>query len=147
MTQLAPQWIIDTLNSIELMKSDLNLQLLNKKEMLRKLDLFQEIHDLEISIKQLEKQDEDIREQGKQLLLNAWLKKFEALNGTLIQLNETPWRIVIDNEDIKELDEYKKAKTTYTIDKKQLKEDILQGVIIGWVRIEKDFTLVIKNPK
>jgi hypothetical protein len=63
MTQLAPQNIVETLNSIELMKSDLNLQLLNKKEELRKLDLFQEIHDLEISIKQLEKQDEDIREQ------------------------------------------------------------------------------------
>ena len=71
MTQLAPQNIVETLNSIELMKSNLNLQLLNKKEELRKLDLFQEIHDLEISIKQLEKQDEDIREQGKQLLLNA----------------------------------------------------------------------------
>jgi predicted ATP-grasp superfamily ATP-dependent carboligase len=53
------------------MKSKLNLQLLNKKEELRKLDLFQEIHDLEISIKQLEKQDEEIREQGKQILLNA----------------------------------------------------------------------------
>jgi hypothetical protein len=71
MKELAPQNIVDRLNSLELMKSILNLQLLNKKEELRKLDLFQEIHDLEINLKNLEKEDEKIREEGKQLLLNA----------------------------------------------------------------------------
>lgn len=146
MTQLAPQNIVDTLNSIELMKSDLNLKLLNKKEELRKLDLFQEIHDLEISIKQLEKQDEEIREQGKQILLSNWLKKFEALDWTIIQLNETPWALVIENEDLIPK-EYKKEKVTISIDKKTLKEDIKQGLIIEWVSIEKDYNLFIKNPK
>lgn len=146
MTQLAPQNIVDTLNSIELMKSDLNLKLLNKKEELRKLDLFQEIHDLEISIKQLEKQDEEIREQWKQILLSNWLKKFEALDWTIIQLNETPWALVIENEDLIPK-EYKKEKVTISIDKKTLKEDIKQGLIIEWVSIEKDYNLFIKNPK
>lgn len=146
MTQLAPQNIVDTLNSIELMKSNLNLQLLNKKEELRKLDLFQEIHDLEISIKQLEKQDEEIREQGKQLLLNAWLKKFEALDWTIIQLNSTPWALVIENET-KIPAKYIKTKTTVSIDKTALKNDIKEWLIVEWCSIEVWYNLVIKNPK
>ena len=146
MTQLAPQNIVETLNSIELMKSDLNLQLLNKKEELRKLDLFQEIHDLEISIKQLEKQDEEIREQGKQLLLNAWLKKFEALDWTVIQLNATHWALVIQDEKLVPA-EYIKTKTTTSIDKTALKNDIKEWLIIDWCSIDVWYNLVIKNPK
>ncbi len=146
MTQLAPQNIVETLNSIELMKSDLNLKLLNKKEELRKLDLFQEIHDLEISIKQLEKQDEEIREQGKQLLLNAWLKKFEALDWTIIQLNASPGSLVIEDES-KIPAEYIKTKTTTSIDKTALKNDIKEWLIIEGCNIEVWYSLVIKNPK
>lgn len=146
MTQITTQSIVDTLNSIELMKANLNLQLLNKQEELRNTDLYKEIKDLEISIKQLEKQDEEIREQGKQILLSNWLKKFEALDWTIIQLNETPWALVIENEDLVPK-EYKKEKVTISIDKKTLKEDIKQGLIIEWVSIEKDYNLVIKNPK
>ena len=61
--ELKPQNIIDTLNSIELMTNKLNIELSNKKEALRNLDIFKEIHDIEIRIKELEKQDEQIREQ------------------------------------------------------------------------------------
>lgn len=146
MTQITTQSIVDTLNSIELMKANLNLQLLNKQEELKSLDLYKEIKDLEISIKQLEKQDEEIREQGKQILLSNWLKKFEALDWTIIQLNKTPGALVIENEDLVPK-EYKKEKVTISIDKKALKEDIKQGLIIEWVSIEEDYNLVIKNPK
>jgi len=146
MTQITTQSIVDTLNSIELMKANLNLQLLNKQEELRNTDLYKEIKDLEISIKQLEKQDEEIREQGKQILLSNWLKKFEALDWTIIQLNETPGALVIENEDLVPK-EYKKEKVTISIDKKTLKEDIKQGLIIEWVSIEEDYNLAIKNPK
>jgi len=146
MTQITTQSIVDTLNSIELMKANLNLQLLNKQEELRNTDLYKEIKDLEISIKQLEKQDEEIREQGKQILLSNWLKKFEALDWTIIQLNKTPGALVIKNEDLVPK-EYKKEKVTISIDKKALKEDIKQGLIIEWVSIEEDYNLAIKNPK
>lgn len=146
MTQLAPQNIIDTINSIELMKSNLNLELLNKKEELKKIDLFQEIHDIEISIKQLEQQDDEIREQWKQILLNAWMKKFEALDWTVIQINATPPSVKIINEDLIP-NEYKKTITTTTIDKKLIKEEINLWVIIDWVELVSDYKLVIKNPK
>jgi len=144
--ELKPQNIIDTLNSIELMTTKLNIELFNKKEALKNLELYKEIQDIEISIKELQKQEEQIREQGKQILLNAWLKKFEALDWTIIQLNSTPWALVIQDES-KVPKEYIKEKITTSIDKKTLKEDIKQGLMIDWVSIEVDYNLVIKNPK
>lgn len=142
--ELKPQSIVETLNWIELMKAKLNSDLLTKKQALIESDLYQEIHSLELSIKQLEKQDEEVREKGKELLLNAWLKKFENLDGTIIQLNETPWQLVIQDESLIP-DEYKKTKTTISIDKTTLKNDIKEWLIIEWVSIEKDYKLVIKN--
>ena len=144
--ELKPQNIIDTLNGIELITTKLNLELFNKKEALKNLELYKEIQDIEISIKQLQQQEEQIREQGKQILLNAWLKKFEALDWTVIQLNSTPWALVIEDES-KIPKEYIKEKITTSIDKKTLKEDIKQGLIIDWCSIEVDYNLVIKNPK
>ena len=145
MTQITTQWIIDTLNWIELMRTDLNLKLLNKQEELKNLPLYKEIKELELSLRQLETQDSEIREQGKQVLLSNWLKKFEALDWTIIQLNETPWALVIEDES-KIPKEYIKEKVTTSIDKKTLKEDIKQGLIIEWVSIETNYNLVIKNP-
>ena len=144
--ELKPQNMIDTLNGIELMTTKLNLELFNKKEALKNLELYKEIQDIEISIKQLQQQEEQIREQGKQILLNAWLKKFEALDWTVIQLNSTPWALVIEDES-KVPKEYIKEKITTSIDKKTLKEDIKQGLIVDWCSIEVDYNLVIKNPK
>jgi hypothetical protein len=53
------------------MKSNLNLELLNKKEQLKNLPLYIEIQDLEISIKELEKQEEQAKEQGKQIMIES----------------------------------------------------------------------------
>jgi hypothetical protein len=123
MTQITTQSIVDTLNSIEVMKSKLNLELMNKNMELRDAPLYQEIKDLEMSIKELSTQETQIKEQGKNLLLNAGLKKFEALNGTVIQLNATPPAVKIINENLIP-NEYKKTITTITIDKKLIKEEI-----------------------
>jgi hypothetical protein len=72
------------------------------------------------------------------------LKKFEALNWTIIQLNKKPWALVIETEEFIP-DEYKKEKTTISIDKTALKKDISEWLIIDWVSISEDYTLVIKN--
>ena len=75
--------------------------------------------------------------------MDSWIKKFEALDWTIIQLNKKPWALVIESED--NIEEYIKGKTTRTIDKKQLKEDIKQWVVIEWVYIKEDYTLAIKH--
>ena len=143
MTQITTQSIVNALNSIEVMKAKLNLELMNKNMELRDTTLYQEIKDLETSIKELSTQETQIKEQGKNLLLNAGLKKFEALNGTIIQLNSTPWALKIEDESLVP-QEYWKEKVTKSIDKTTLKKDIKEWLIIDWVIIEVDYNLVIK---
>lgn len=144
MTQITTQSIIDTLNWIDKMKSSLNIELINKEQELKNLALYSEIKELELSIKQLEKQEEEVKEQGKQIMLNAWLKKFEALDWTVIQLNKKPWALIIENEELIPK-EYLKEKTTVSVDKTTLKKDILEWLIIDWCYISEDYSLVIKN--
>ena len=38
----------------------------------------------------MEKEESELREQGKQIMLENGLKKFEMLDGTVVQLNCTP---------------------------------------------------------
>lgn len=144
MTQITTQGIIEQINTVTANMADLNLRLANAKAELEQTELAREIKNLEMWLKEYTKVDKELREQGKQILIDSWIKKFEALDWTIIQLNKKPWALVIENED-NIWDEYKKEKTTITIDKKQLKEDIKQWVIIDWVYIKEDYTLAIKH--
>ena len=145
MTNLTTQWIVDNLNNIDKNKANLNLELANMKAELSKSKIVLDIAELELKLKQLSKQEKEIKEQGKQILITAWIKKFEALDWTVIQLNKKAWVLKIEDETISDLDEYRKTKTTISIDKKQLKEDIKQWLIIEWVSIPENYTFVVKN--
>lgn len=144
MSEITTQWIVDRLNSITIQNLNKRAELANKQAELLQVDLYNEIQNLEYELKELAKEDTELKEQWKKLLLDSWVKKFEALNGTIIQLNKKPWKLIIEDED-NIWDEYRKIKTTTTIDKKAVKEDILQWVIIDWVYVEEDYTLVIKQ--
>ena len=145
MSELKPQGIVDNLNQITISTLTKKQELVNKKLELEKTTIYNEIQDLEYELKELATQDKELREQGKQILIDSWIKKFEALDWTTIQLNKKPWVLVIENENNIELDDYWKEKVTRTMDKKQLKEDIKQWVVINGVYIKEDFSLVIKN--
>lgn len=95
--------------------------------------------------KEFEEQEAQLREQGKQIMLDSWLKKFEMLDGTIIQLNSTPWALVI--AEWVQLDpKYYKEKTTITIDKVQVKKDFMEWLIFDpWVMIESTYNFVIKS--
>lgn len=142
--ELKPQWIIDTINSIEIQKMKLNRLLSNKKQELIENWIYKEIKDIETSIRQLEQQENEAREVWKQIMISNGLKKFEALDGTIIQLNKTPWSLIIENEEYIP-EEYIKTKIVRTIDKVSLKKDIQEWFIIEWVSISEDFNLIIKN--
>jgi hypothetical protein len=77
-------------------------------------------------------------------MIESWLKKFEWLDWTIVQLNKKPWALVIENEDLIPK-EYFKEKTTVTVDKTTLKKDISEWLIIEWCYISEDYSLVIKN--
>jgi hypothetical protein len=53
------------------MKADLNLQLLQKQQQLEKSTLFNEIKDLEYSLKELELQESQRREKGKEIMISS----------------------------------------------------------------------------
>ena len=146
MTQLQPQNLVEQLNNLEAHTTKLQTTILLKKQELENLGLSKEIKELELKLKETEKEATELKEIWKEILINAWMKKFEALDGTIIQLNKKPWSLIIENESLVP-QEYKKEKITISIDKKQLKEDITQGLIIEWVSISEDYNLVIKNPK
>ena len=144
MTEVTTQGLIDKINGLTVNKIIKSWELTKKKQELKELALYQEIEALESEISNIGKEDTELREEVKQILINAGLKKFEALDWTIVQLNSKPWALIIEDES-KVPDDYKKMKTTFTIDKNAVKEDIKNGVIIEWCSISEDYTLVIKQ--
>lgn len=144
MTQVTTQWIVDKLNTITVSTLTKKAELIKKQEELKQLDLYNEIQDLEYELKELSKQETELKETGKQILIDSGIKKFEALDWTIIQLNKKPWALVIEHEDdISE--EYYNEKVTRTLDKKKIKDDIAQWCVFDWVYIKTDYSLVIKH--
>jgi hypothetical protein len=143
-TEITTQWIIDLINWCQIQKADLNLQLLQKKQELEKSTLFNDIKDLEYSLKQIELQEDQRREKGKEIMISSWIKSFTLLSWQTIQLNKTPWSLVIENEDLIPTD-YKTDKIVTTIDKKKIKDDIKIWCLVDGCYISEDYSLVIKN--
>jgi len=142
---ITEQWIVDMINANTLNKSTLQLKLANKEKELYESETYLNIKSIKEDLYKLEQHDLWIRSQWKQILIDNNIKKFESLDWTTIQLNKKAWVLKIQDLDNPELNNYKKDKITTTIDKKALKEDIKEWLIIEWVTIEHDYTLVIKH--
>ena len=100
---------------------------------------------LKYFLNQYETQEKELREQGKKIMLENWLKKFEMLDWTTIQLNSTPGALVIA-EGVQLDPKYYKEKTTVTMDKVQVKKDFMDWLIMDpGVTIESDFKFIIKS--
>ena len=107
--------------------------------------LFHEIEWYKKLIKDAEQEEAQLREQGKQIMLDSWLKKFEMLDWTTIQLNATPGALVIA-EGVQLDPKYYKEKTTVTMDKVQVKKDFMEGLIMDTgVTIESEYRFIIKS--
>ena len=136
-------WLIWTLSWIQSKKLKYN-SLINKLEIeIEESELVRRLMKWKAMLKELEQEEIEIKKQWIDILNNAGINKFEA-NGIEVRKKTSVWRLVIDNED--NLSEYTKevVKTTKTIDKKAIKEDLKQWLIIDWVHLEKDVTLEIK---
>ena len=139
------QWIVDQLNDLTIKKLESKKLLTKLTQELEETELYKRVQAGEEILKNLSNQEAELKEAGKELMLNAWMKKFEALDWTVVQLNKTPWALVIEDETIPELKEYQVEKTTTSIDKKLLKEHLKQGDIIKWVSIKQGYKLEIKH--
>ena len=140
-----PQGIVDQINDLTIKKLEAKKLLMTLEVELEESPLYQRIQAWKDIVDDLSKQEAELKEAGKELMINAWMKKFEALDWTVVQLNKTPWALVIEDDTISALDEYRVEKTTTSIDKKLLKEHLKQGDLIEGVSIKEDYTLVIKH--
>ena len=117
--KLTNQWIIDTINAITIEKMTKQIELAKKKEELQMSWIYLKVQQIESEIQELTTKDTEIKKQGKQILLDNNIKKFESIDGTVIQLNKLPWKLVIDKAVDPDLSEYEVEKTTTTVDKKK----------------------------
>lgn len=134
----------DNLKILWVNKLRLLHSLAEEKEKLESTQFWQNIKQIEKSLRIMDLEEEKVKEEAKQFLIEKNIKILKTLNGDEIKLKETPWRIHIEDENIEELKEYRKETFSISIDKKQLKEDIKQGLIIDWVYIKKEYILDIK---
>lgn len=144
MSELKPQWIIDQISANELEIIARKWKIAELKAELNEHPLVKQIEALELSLREYSNADVEMRSHMKESMMKLGMKKFEALDGTVVQLNKKPWKLIIEDKD-KVPDEYKKEKVTVSIDNKSLKEDIKEGVIIDGVSISEDYSLVIKR--
>ena len=75
--ELKINWVADLLSNIDVEKSHLNLELMNCKAELEKSALQLRIKEIETDLKNLNKREEELKEIGKNIMINSWLKKFE----------------------------------------------------------------------
>jgi hypothetical protein len=135
-------WLIWELSNLESKKLSYRVQLQELEQELEQSELIQRINKWKHLLKQLEEKEIELKNNWIKILQDSWIDKFEA-NWVCVKLKTSLWRLIIEDEDIVP-DEYKKVKTSYTIDKKELKKDIQEWVIIEWVSIEKTIDLDIK---
>lgn len=103
-----------------------------------------EILELKKSKREVELEEAGLRDEGKKMLLDSWMKEFTTLDGTTIALQFTPWALVIGENAIVP-PEYFREKTTVEVDKVWLKKAIWEGKEFDGISIVKESKLVIKQ--
>jgi hypothetical protein len=96
------------------------LELATLPEVMR---LSEEIRNLKIEMRKAQEEEQGLRDTGKQILLDANIKEFKALDGTTVSLHFTPGSLVIEKDALIPK-EYIRVKTTEEIDKISLKKAI-----------------------
>lgn len=139
------QGLIPQITEIVLFNSEIRKELEEREEELKNSLLYLQVEWYKKLIKENEEKEAQLREQGKQIMLDNGLKKFEMLDGTTIQLNSTPGSLVI--AEWVQLDKkYYKEKTTVTMDKVQVKKDFMEWLILDpGVTIESEYKFIIKS--
>lgn len=84
----------------------------------------------------------ELREKGKQIMLENGLKEFEMLDGTIVQLNKTPGALVIEEGATFDEKYYRVKKE---IDKTAIKKDFNAGVPLEGCYIQSDYKFIIKQ--
>lgn len=145
MTAITTQGLVDQINTLTADKLIKTGEITVLEQQLKESDIYKQIEAKKVELRETTQEETQLRTQVQETMESQGIKKFEWLNWEVVQLNKKPWKLIIEDDKISALDEYRKEKTTVTLDKKSLKEDIKEGLIIDWVSISEEYTLVIKN--
>jgi len=109
---------------------------------LKSSELMQRISKWKELLKELNCEEISMKNKWIEILQKAWIDKFES-NWVQVKLKQSIWRLVVEDEE-KIPEEYKKEKITIQVDKKAIKDDIKEWLIIDGVTIEQTLSLDIK---
>ena len=144
MTQVTVvDWLVNQIIAKSSEKWQLASRISTLEEIIHQSNEWSELQELKTKLSEVEKEEEAMRESAKQQMIASNAKVLTTLSGMTVQLNATPGALKIEDEKSVP-DEYWKEKTTRSIDKVKLKEDIKQGVFVDWVSIEQDYKFIIK---
>lgn len=82
--------LIPKIQQISKSRADLENEMIKYQELVEKSTDYQILQSIKFSLDQYEEIETQLREQGKQIMLDNGLKKFEMLDGTVVQLNSSP---------------------------------------------------------
>lgn len=143
------EWLIPSIQSLTLEGLQLTAQIALKEAELANLPevirINEEIRELKWKLRDVQTNEDSLREQGKQIMLDNDMKEITTLDGTVVSLHFTPWALVVE-EGAEVPDEYYKVKTTRDLDKTALKKAITDGKFSDEkVYVKKDCKFVIKQ--
>ena len=135
------QIVWDSIYDLTLQISDIKLDIAYKERELSESKLAIEIRELAKKKRELSNNIEERKGNIKESMLNSWLKSME-FEHQKVTLKKSPWSVkVLDENEIPET--YKKEKITISLDKKKIKDGIVNWDIIPWAQIEYSYSLII----
>jgi len=138
------QWLIPSIQNSALNNSQLHTLIADKEAELKRLPITQHINELKKLLKEGESEEQQLREEGANIMLLNGLKEMKMLDGTIISLSKTPWALVVSSEENIPA-EYYNEKTTRTLDKMALKKAFLAGECLDPnLTVEVTYKLIIK---
>lgn len=151
MTQIQTnvEWLVPMIQSLTLewakIQSEINAKEYQLSMIPEVLKLQEELLLLKGKLRDTQIKEADLREKGKQIMLDNDMKEVKMLDGTVVSLHFTPWALVVeDGADIP--DSFYKEKVTIDLDKTSLKKAITDGTFSNdKVYIKKDCKFVIKT--
>jgi hypothetical protein len=90
MTEITTQGIIEQINSNTVQSIQLKGKIAEVKQRLAEYPENKELEEMNQLLKEITTTDTELRDMAKNKLIDAGMKKFEALDGTIVQLNKKP---------------------------------------------------------
>jgi len=134
----------NSIYELEIKTSDIKFEIASLERQLQENETFKKIEDLKKMSAQNDREIIIRKDNVMSSMLDAWLKSMEFENQK-VTIKKSAWSVKY-NSDSDVPDNYKKEKTTVSIDKKALKEWLLAWDVLPWVEIVYKNTLLI-TPK